>query len=396
MISTSYDLEDNSQRNNSSTSNNDEESIFLSSSSDDDAALSAVASIGKPARYRPANNALKKHTQYIETMINDDQEADEDEDELEEEDEENDEASSDDDEPLAKKLARNALAHQQAAVYEVDDDDEDDSKCKYIPTPVYSDDDHLEDVSDEDEHLNGKPAFDEYDPENIDKFDEKPLAKTCEYEPTVVSNKTGLRPRQDELQESSDSSEDSKKSTGVKTRLAKLRQKQQLPKEPEVRSKRKYNRRQVVTELANTDAKRKTKEVHEKLPPALVASIAAAAAVKKQLAKKPVLNSNSSSSSSSDNSAPGSPVHSPTLKLARIPRNKKPKLEGDSQPPQPHSTPRVEVAKKTKSPIEHVSSSTPTSKAALLGAAAANTSANIISGRIINLSSGFKIPKRPR
>ena len=160
-----------------------------------------------------------------------------------------------------------------------------------------------------------------------------------------------------------------------------------------MRSKRKYNRRQVVTELASNEAKRKTKEVHEKLPPALVASIAAAAVAKKQLVKKPMLNSNSSSSSSSDNSAPGSPVHSPTLKSARIPRTKKPKLEGDSQPSQP---PRVEVAKKAKSLMEHASGSTPTSKAISVGATAANASANIISGRIINLSSGFKIPKRPR
>ena len=204
MISTSYDL-DESQRN-SSNSLNDEESIFLSSSSDEDVPLSSrFASVGCKA----------SKNKYMETMINDG---------LGEEEEEEEE---------------------EASLISAEEDEESDEAVQYIPGSSAYTQDHIEDVSDEDE---SKPTkmYDEYDPENIDEFNETALKrqsqKVVEYEPTKL-NKSAPPEKVDQPKK--------RQTRSARTPVV-------AEPKPETRPKRKYTRKPV--------------EEAERLPEAAVAA----------------------------------------------------------------------------------------------------------------------------
>lgn len=340
MISTSYDLDDSNQRN-SSNSMIDEESIFLSSSSDEDLPLSSrFASVNKPNKNK-----------YMETMINDG---------LEEEDDEDD----------------------PSLVSEYEESDE---EVQYIPgTSTYTED-LIEDVSDEENESKPTKMYDEYDPENIDEFNDAALKRqhtktAIEYEPTKLKKKSAQ-----ELVEETNK---------PKTRQTRSSRAATVVEEPSaqetVRSKRKCNRRSpaLFDEDSQTSIKSessKTQSVTKR--PYNNTNRAKYAESKKQLVekekKKPKLVKVDTSEEMvmSPRSA-ASPVSMESLSDDGTENNDK--VESTKKP-------MVDEIKKKKSGTNEITKSTVGDTKSM----AADDKSTVISGRIINLSSGFKIPKRP-
>ncbi len=352
MISTSYDLDDSNQRN-SSASIIDEESIFLSSSSDEDLPLSSRFNVGNTNSLKKKQNNVNNKHKYMETMINDGLEADSNDSNISEE-----------------------------ATDQVSDDE-----VKYIPMTSYSEeaDDDIDEVSDEDEESE-KPTsiYDEYDPENLDHFTTKQLLKNAhpKYEPTPLNQSS-------ESDDDYDKQEESKKSKPVR----KVHQTRStgIPAEPDIKSKRKYVRK--TDETVN-------EEVSTVFP-----------------AKRPYNNSNRTRNSEKKNKLNSGAVNNvdQELKKAKITSNDPGMSQGslgDSSEEESLESKESEEGKDSKNKkltkqatiTVFDKKKTPSSSGIPAGqldpkklkTKPSEAPVTMISGRIINLSSGFKIPKRPR
>lgn len=366
MISTSYDLDESAQRN-SSNSMNDEESIFLSSSSDEDIPL---------VHYTGTSSGKKHANKYMETMINDglgEQEGSE----------------------------ESQLSDEANASVQYDSDDE---EIEYIPTTTYTEDfdDHIEDVSDDEDGLKPTKIYDEYDPENLDSFNDSAILKKVEYEPTKLDAPKAST--------SNTVSPEMVKTRKTRQTRSKAVEKSSSP-QPEVRVKRKYNRRQVEQPSASGEPVKKPEPTQKRAynnknrlrnseRKALEKSNASST-VSKRLKKQkldevaemlpqgsPVTSD--SSQSDSDSSSSSSSSSSPSL----VEKRKTSRSKALTSSPQ---TDEQLKTKKTLKDSDLFKSKQVTASQVFSKVSSANSAANnIISGRIINLSSGFKIPKRPR
>lgn len=353
MISTSYDIDDNNPRN-SSNSLNDEESIFLSSSSDEDLPLSS--------RFAVSNSLRNQKNKYMETMINDGCEDEE-----------------DSEESLLSEEAEPVKPRKMYGDSDEEESDEEDEECQYIPTTTYNEefDDRIEDVSDDDESMKSTKIYDEYDPENIDHFNDSSLLKnTVEYEPTKL-NKS---------ESEEESSPDVKKTR--KTRHTRAKKILDISPQPENRVKRKYNRRQTTIE-AKKEAASTSKRPYNNTNRAKNAEMKKIGALKeteKRTKKKESVEmvvspqvSPVSSESLSDNEQSNEIEITKKIKKAKI-SSLSSEVDAIDKSDEKKKKRLAEASKQPEASNKSCNS-VPTS--------------NVINGRIINLSSGFKIPKRP-
>ena len=448
MISASYDMdEDNAV--------NDEESIFLSSSDDDD-----DQRLMSTRRNTPKNQAIKKSTRYS-PMLNDgeyqveDNDADDDIEEVEDDD---------DDDVMNGDMVR--LAGSSAVLYddnlnEVSPEEDEEyeeynetlpANYKYTPTISYEDDDdHLEDVSDDEEHGSKsatKPTqmFDEYDPENIDNFDESrdilrkyQAAKAKLNEISAKETMIDSDGENDEKENEDSDEEKSKKGPKREEKVVveakrearprrNIHKPQKLAEVVENKVKRKYKPRGEKASVIKVEEKveverkvvKKRSKSEDVVKPVVIKPVVMKPVVIKPVVIEPVVEpvvkrspgrseagrkkrdkplSREFVDISSDSSPSPSRATSPvpkevnqiktrstrTRKIAKIDQEVKvesKKMPNEVSPKQIAPT----VATITTPPPYIPSQITPPS----------NNNNNIISGRIINLSSGFKIPKRQR
>jgi len=269
--------------------------------------------------------------------------------------------------------------------------EEDDDEVEYIPTTTYTEegDDDIEEVSEEEENEKPTSIYDEYDPENLDHFNASSLLKDLppKYEPTRLN--------QSSEDDNDDEQEDSPEATKPTRKVRHTRSTAALA-EPGLKPKRKYVRKpaeaireEVATAVSakrpynNANRTRSSVEKKNKQSSSSVQN------VQRELKKAKIVSNDmigvsQSSPNSSGNSSDTESVESKESEEGRTSQVKKPVKQVSG----------TGLVKKKTSIVSSAAVQPDATK--LKTKTSSNSSANVISGRIINLSSGFKIPKRPR